>query len=360
MLLLYRASANKLEVELSPTNLFTAVFEPVGDILQPRDEGDVRVIVDCPKNLAVMTDGLRLKQVLLNLGSNATKFVRSGFIRLHASVVDGMAELSVEDSGPGIPVERRKLLFKKYHTSLDVVTQGNGIGLSLCKNLVTLLKGDIWLDESYDSGVSGFPGARFVVRLKTPLVFPPEGTRSSSNDETEKGATSCLPDETPTSIPHNLSVLFVDDDSVLRKLFIRSLSRVCPNWNVTGVASGESAIKCVLGETESGDEGSVEQPPTSFDLIFVDQYMASTEPQLLGTETIAYMRSRGVDCTICGLSANDMEKEFSEAGADYFMLKPLPFERPVLEAALLRVTGRIRTAENVTLNGATPLGETIQ
>ena len=268
---------------------------------------------------------------------DATKFVRSGFIRLRATVIDGIVELSVEDSGPGIPVERRKLLFKKYHTSLDVVTQGNGIGLSLCKNLVILLKGDIWLDESYDSGVPNFPGARFVVRLKTRLVVPPEGTRSSSNDETERGETRCLSGETPTSLPRNLSVLFVDDDSVLRKLFIRSLSRVCPNWTVTGVASGESAIKRVLGDTE-------EQASTSYDLIFVDQYMASTEPQLLGTETIAHLRSHGVDCTICGLSANDMEKEFTDAGADYFMLKPLPFERSVLEAALLRVTGRIRAA----------------
>lgn len=275
-------------------------------------------------------------------------------------MVDGMAEISVEDSGPGIPSERRKLLFKKYHTSLDVVTQGNGIGLSLCKNLVTLLKGDIWLDESYDSGVPGFPGARFVVRLKTPLVVPPEGTRSSSYDETERGETDCLPGEKPPSLPHNLSVLFVDDDSVLRKLFIRSLSRVCPNWTVTGVSSGESAIRHVLGDAESDNQGPVEQPPTSYDLIFVDQYMTSTEPQLLGTETIADMRSRGVDCTICGLSANDMEKEFTEAGADYFMLKPLPFERPVLKAALLRVTSRTRTEGNIQLNGATRRGETIE
>ena len=63
MLLLYRASANKLDVELSPTNLFTAVFGPVGDILQPRNEGGIRIIVDCPNDLAVMTDALRLKQV---------------------------------------------------------------------------------------------------------------------------------------------------------------------------------------------------------------------------------------------------------------------------------------------------------
>lgn len=70
MLLLYRASANKLEVDLSPTNIFTSVLEPVRNILNPRSEDDVKVIVDCPTDLAVMTDALRLKQVLLNLGSS--------------------------------------------------------------------------------------------------------------------------------------------------------------------------------------------------------------------------------------------------------------------------------------------------
>jgi len=64
MLLLYRASANKLEVELSPTDLFSVVLGPVGDILQPRNDGNIRIIVDCPKDLSVMTDGLRLKQVI--------------------------------------------------------------------------------------------------------------------------------------------------------------------------------------------------------------------------------------------------------------------------------------------------------
>lgn len=259
-----------------------------------------------------------------------------------------MVELCVEDSGPGIPEERRKLLFQKYHTSLDVVSQGNGIGLTLCKNLVTLLKGAIWHDDSYDSGVAGCPGARFVVRLQTPVVQSTEALAPSSNIETERVETSCSSGETTShSLPRRLSVLFVDDDSVLRKLFIRSLKRVCPDWNVTGASSGEAALQLVVGDVEGGDGGPEGRRATSYyDLIFVDHYMASTEPRLLGTETIVALRSRGVDCTICGLSANDMEREFVEAGADKFMLKPLPFERHALETQLLRITDRTRDVEN--------------
>ena len=74
-------------------------------------------------------------------------------------------------------------------------------------------------------------------------------------------------------------------------------------------------------------------------------YMAGAEPALSGTETVEELRSRGVNCILCGLSANDMEKEFLEAGANCFLLKPLPCEPQALEEELLRITGRIR--ENV-------------
>ena len=70
--------------------------------------------------------------------------------------------------------------------------------------------------------------------------------------------------------------------------------------------------------------------------------MASTEPRLLGTETIAALRNMGVGCTLVGLSANDLESDFKAAGADYFLLKPLPFEKNALERALELVTSRIR------------------
>ena len=113
-------------------------------MLYQRDS-NVDATVDCPKILIVATDCLRLKQVMLNLGRNSTKFVHSGFIRFRATMVDGLIELYVEDLGPGIPAEKRGVLFEKFQSSLDVLSQGTGIGLSLCENLTHLLNGDIWL-----------------------------------------------------------------------------------------------------------------------------------------------------------------------------------------------------------------------
>ena len=112
----------------------------------------------------ILADRMRLKQILLNLSFNATKFVEKGFIRLRAAVVEvkvnksvavengesGKAvaeqayteqhiELYVEDSGPGIPEHKRKSLFNKWQDSLDVLNQGTGIGLALCEKLSVLM-----------------------------------------------------------------------------------------------------------------------------------------------------------------------------------------------------------------------------
>jgi K+-sensing histidine kinase KdpD len=74
---------------------------------------------------------LRLKQVILNLGRNSVKFIEEGFIKLQAKVVKGQVQIAVEDSGPGIPMEKRERLFCKYQESLDMLSQGT-VSLRCC------------------------------------------------------------------------------------------------------------------------------------------------------------------------------------------------------------------------------------
>jgi signal transduction histidine kinase/ActR/RegA family two-component response regulator len=332
MLDTYRAAANKLEVKLVPTDLLKDILEPVCNILYQRDRG-VDVTVDCPENLIVATDCLRLKQVMINLGRNSTKFVHSGFIRFRAAVVADGVELYVEDSGAGIPIEKRGALFEKFQSSLDVLSQGTGLGLSLCENLTHLLNGDIWLDETYDSGVKDSPGARFVIRLNTPplsseviLQSSTKGGTISSRELTQNGNDNIS--TKVVELPEHLSVLFVDDDNVLRKLFSRALAKAAPTWKIDEAANGETALRLVDSEP--------------YDLIFMDQHMASTEKQLLGTETVRKLRAKGFKNRICGLSANDVEQAFISAGADCFLLKPIPCDRSALEGVLDGILSRDR------------------
>jgi signal transduction histidine kinase/ActR/RegA family two-component response regulator len=330
MLDLHRAEGKRMEMKLAPTDLLIDILNPISNMFYHRDT-DVEIIVDCPPNLVIITDCLRLKQVILNLGRNSSKFVEFGFIRFRVDVLNDKIEIYVEDSGPGIPVEKRSNLFQKFQASLDILNQGTGIGLCLCKGLVDLLGGEIFLDESYDSGIVGSPGARFVIRLNASNSFNLfESATASIRSRTDLSKLEESNENVPGSVediiilPDQMTVLFVDDDHVLRKLFVRAVRQVAPHWTIREAASGETAIQLV----DSQD----------FDLIFMDQYMASTEKTLLGTETVRVLRSKGVQSILCGLSANDLEKAFVTAGADAFIMKPMPCEKNLLTRELLRIT----------------------
>jgi CheY-like chemotaxis protein len=161
-------------------------------------------------------------------------------------------------------------------------------------------------------------------------------------------------------LPKRLSILFVDDDPVLRKLFSRKIKTLVPDWTVREAANGETALLLVEQQ--------------SFDVIFVDQYMASVEKQvrdkvlrlgwpasrrdipltlpilsqLLGTETVQALRSKGVGSLICGHSANDKEEEFLQAGADAFCIKPFPLEARAMTAELCRILSSERAVRGAT------------
>jgi len=325
MLDLHRSADKELKLQFAPTDILRDVLEPVSSILFMRG-ARVDIQTDCPKHLIVNSDRLRLKQICVNLASNSTKFVEQGYIRLRAEVVDANVLLHVEDSGPGIPLTKRDKLFAKFQDSLDSLSQGTGIGLCLCKNLSELMGADLVLDENYDSGVLGCPGARFTLRMNQ---APLEYENGANNDESQS-LLNCgdgtLAEE--RVLPENLSVLFVDDDSVIRRMFTRALQRVAPSWDIQEASNGETALRMV--------------GTRDFDIIFMDHYMASIEKQLLGTEATQALRDKGIESIICGLSANDVEEQFLNSGADAFMLKPFPCKKDALTLELLQILGKSR------------------
>jgi len=234
----------------------------------------------------------------MNLGRNSLKFTRRGFVRFRAEVIDGYVELCVEDSGPGIPTSKRDNLFAKFQESLDVLNQGTGIGLSLCENLTELLNGEILLDDKYDSGIEGCPGARFVVKLKQPPLSVESvlkcssinglGHLDSSKDSViARTSDTTSTEEILTELPQSLSVLFVDDDTILRKLFCRSVKKVMPSWSISEASNGESALQLV--DTEE------------YDLIFMDQVSTLWCVSLYFVDTAAHYSSYKFLASVYGI-----------------------------------------------------------
>ncbi|CAB9507949.1 respiration control sensor protein ArcB [Seminavis robusta] len=397
MLDTHRASSGKIKINMAPTDVLRDILQPVASILYNR-ASNFQLLVECdPTDLVIMSDKIRLKQVVLNLARNSTKFVQHGYVRLRAEVdpVTNQCRIYVEDSGTGIPKEKRKTIFDKYQESLDLLSQGTGVGLCLCKKLMHLMDGDIWLDQDYHSSLKGLPGARFVVEVNAapldidtavsktmrkdddtfatmaettrasvegtampgvrllddsirisemqdskssspassevegeadskstpvlpaaPMVPPSEPSLAPSSSTIQPSPLVSSPSDKPPAaapqglLPQGLSVLFTDDDAMLRKLFVRATKRAVPSWCIEEASCGETALEMCASK--------------SYDLIFMDMYMSSVNKQLLGTETIQQLRSRGIRSVICGLSANDIRERFVKAGADDFILKPLP------------------------------------
>ena len=103
-------------------------------------------------DLVMDTDDARLRQVLINLLVNATKFTKEGSIVLKLEMSDrNTAFFSVTDTGCGIPLEKQELIFERFE-KLNDFAQGSGLGLSICKLIVTYMKGRLWVDSNYTQG----------------------------------------------------------------------------------------------------------------------------------------------------------------------------------------------------------------
>src|SRR5262249_33722225 len=120
---------------------------------------------DAPRTIA--SDSVRLSQVVGNLVNNALKFTETGFVRVVVSrcAVDArLIDLSVEDTGMGIPEEKLASIFEAFSQADQSVTRkfgGTGLGLAICRRIVTAMGGDI--EVSSTVGV----GSKFRVRIPT-------------------------------------------------------------------------------------------------------------------------------------------------------------------------------------------------
>ncbi len=115
---------------------------------------------DVDDDYTIKSDEHRIQQVLVNFLTNACKHTEKGEIHVHSSLTEkpGMITFSVTDTGTGVPADEAEHIFERF-TKLNAFKQGAGLGLSICKTIATILKGDVHLDTSYTNG------ARFVFVL---------------------------------------------------------------------------------------------------------------------------------------------------------------------------------------------------
>jgi two-component system, NtrC family, sensor kinase len=162
---LSKIEAGKLELNPQIVLLAPLIDEVVGTTRQLAEQNKNRLILNAQENLGVLTvDPLRLRQILLNLLSNACKFTKEGEVKLRASRVNehDWVELSVSDTGIGMTPEQQAKLFEEF-TQADATTAqrfgGTGLGLAIARKLARMMGGDVTVTSEPGKG------SAFTVRL---------------------------------------------------------------------------------------------------------------------------------------------------------------------------------------------------
>ncbi|MBR9987957.1 MAG: response regulator [Desulfosarcina sp.] len=264
---------------------------------------ELLVDVDAETPKVITGDPLRLQQILTNLIDNAIKFTDSGGVILlgvktvnepeaGAAADEVILTFSVKDTGTGIAPEYLDLLFEPFSqadTSSTRKYEGTGLGLSICKQLVTMMGGDIGLETELGRGSTFF----FTVRLRRPSAKP--------------GTMLVVPPDI-----QGLNVLVVDDLADSRAVMRKILASL--GFRVEALASGPEALSRL-------HDHSLRNNP--IDLIMMDWKM----PSMDGIETSKKIRQElKLSMPIIMMTAFGKEEqriEAEKAGINGFLTKPI-------------------------------------
>jgi len=249
-----KIESGRMELEESSFDLCLCV-EDVLDLIGPKaleKHLDIIYFIDPAVQQYIYGDGFRLRQIIVNLVSNAIKFTESGDILIYISQVlqnneNVVLEFSIKDTGIGIPANKINSLFSPF-TQVDASTTrkygGTGLGLAITSSLVKLMKGNIWVTSQ--EGIGSDFHFTFQTRNSTPI--------KETNDVYK--ALKSLPGK---------SVLIVDDNATNRKI----LSLQCQYWgiNATSLESAKEALS--LLENEHFDVGILDMQMPQMDGIML-------------------------------------------------------------------------------------------
>ncbi|MFM6831577.1 MAG: hybrid sensor histidine kinase/response regulator [Novosphingobium sp.] len=270
------------------------VVEQVAEMFRPMaEQKGLAFRCDMPGRLPefVRMDVRRIRQILINLVSNAVKFTQTGEVVLSLRWAGQMATFEVRDTGPGIRQAQAEEAFAPYAQvgePNDTVAKGAGLGLAITRAIVQMLGGDMQVDSAPGQG------SCFRVSIMLPQV-------SGFIDRAEQA-------RRPTGyVGKRRSIMLVDDNPDHLSLLQAALGEL--GFDLSPASSGPAA----LAMAEAGD----------FDAAILDVSM----PGISGWELASHLRAaHGRNLAIMMLSANAEERhglERKEADHDHFLLKPV-------------------------------------
>ncbi|MFL5030400.1 MAG: response regulator, partial [Xanthobacteraceae bacterium] len=291
---LSKIEAGKLELSPESVNLGPLLDEVVGTARQLAEQNNNRLVVEMPQSMApVVVDPMRLRQILLNLLSNACKFTKAGEVALRVrSLVDGRhwVELAVADTGIGMTTEQQAKLFEEFSQADSSTARrygGTGLGLAITRKLARMMGGDVTVASEAGKG------STFTVRLPGPTE--PAAGRLKPGEDGASRRSDCI--------------LVIDDDPTARELISHHLE--AEGFAVVTAAGGLEGLKRAR-----------ELKPTA---ITLDVMM----PDLDGWSVLAALRQDAqlAEIPVIMVTIVDEQRRGMALGAAGYLTKPIDRER---------------------------------
>jgi PAS domain S-box-containing protein len=296
-----KIEARKLELENAPFSLPDVMESVISTMSAEAHRKNIKLSYEYPDefNEQIIGDQLRLHQILSNLTGNAIKFTDSGYVKIIVTAENYSKDQSyirllfnVKDTGIGISQEQQDNLFKAFSQADSSITRkfgGTGLGLTICKNLVELMKGKIWIESEPGKG-SNF---KFSIPFQT-AAAPIEKTVSIKE----------APDLS------NSHILLVEDNDINQLVASEIIKRTGAHLTIAG--NGEEAVKLVQQH--------------KYDLILMDIHMPVMDG-LTATIKIRNMDKPEIkEIPILAMTAKAMNEDYNNsinAGMNDHISKPI-------------------------------------
>lgn len=311
-----RIEAGRIDASYQPVDLAQLTANLAGVFRAAIERAGLQFQVECrPLADQVYVDRQMWEKIVFNLLSNAFKFTLNGAIRVELREVPGWAEMTISDTGTGIPEHELSRIFERFHRvagSIGRSHEGTGIGLALVDELVRLHGGTI--------AVSSAPGAGTTFTVRIPfgsahlaaehLSLPVAGTAYAAESSTYlQRSKDFHPSSTFVNSVNGANldrVLYADDNADMRS-YVAGL--LAPQFDVVVVADGAAAL-----------ESALENPP---DIVLTDLMMPVMDGMTLLENLRRHPQTRDIPVVLLSArSGAEASVEGLQAGADDYLAKP--------------------------------------
>lgn len=308
-----KIEANKLEIVKKEYEIGKVFDELI--ILTKSRIGDkpieFRSVIDPTIPPVLYGDHVRLKQIVLNILTNAAKYTNEGYIEFKVDSVqkDGVCRLiiSVEDTGIGIAKDKIDKLFTKFERfdeEKNITIEGTGLGMAITKKLVELMNGTIVVQSEYGEG------SKFTVAIDQVIVEGKTSLKPKIQPKKKIDTVEVL-DAEGTNENTKKRLLIVDDNKLNLKVALRLLSHY--DFEIDELTSGIDCIEKI----KSG---------AHYDLLLLDDMM----PKMSGVQTLQKLKELpNYNIPTVALTANalsGMREQYIAKGFDDYLAKPIEKE----------------------------------